>query len=274
MEHMAEAPSRLSPSGAAAFDGCARRWKFKYVDKLPEPPGEAAVVGTFAHLVLEHLCQLPGAERTQEAAKLLARSLWPSVAENPEFVGLDLSEDDARRFRWKAWTAIVGLWSIEDPTMVDVVETEQKLTATIGGVPFVGVVDRVDREGDSYVVTDFKSGTVPKPRFQDDKIQQIMLYSAALAKQGREPAKARLHYLGQQSIEVTVTPRRLEDAAAKLRSTWDSIQAACETDEFAASPGVLCGWCPFRDQCPEGTAHLDERRLAGTLPSHAPAAVA
>ncbi len=274
MDTMAEPPARLSPSGASAFDGCARRWKFKYIDKLPEPPGEAAVVGTFAHLVLEHLCQLPGPERTQDKARELARTLWPSVADEPDFTELRLTEDESRRFRWKAWTAIAGLWNLEDPASVDVVETEQKVTATIGGVPFVGVIDRVEREGDDYVVTDFKSGTVPKLRYRGTTIQQIMLYSAALAKQGREPRRARLHYLGQRSIEVPVTPRRLEEAAAGLRATWDGIRTACDTDTFEADPGVLCGWCPFRDQCPEGTAHLAERRSAGTLPAHAPAAVA
>src|SRR6056300_131293 len=114
MDVMAESPSKLSPSGAAAFDGCPRRWKFKYIDRLGEPSGEPAVVGTFAHLVLEHLCGLDGPERTQDRAKALARELWPELSGDPDFVALDLSDDQAREFRWKAWLAIAGLWQLED----------------------------------------------------------------------------------------------------------------------------------------------------------------
>ncbi len=273
MVSMAEAPAHLSPSSASSFDGCPRRWKFKYVDRRPDPPGQAAVVGTFVHEVLEHLCQLDPTERTLDRAKVLARELWPATAELEDFAELDLSDDDARAFRWQAWLAIAGLWDLEDPADVDVVATEQKVTAELGGVPFLGIVDRLDRINGRLVVSDYKSGTVPGIRFRDDKLQQVMLYAAAIeAMEGEQPERARLLYLGQRSLDVTVTDVKIEAVTEQLAQTWSAVNASCVSDEFEAKPGVLCGWCPFVSDCPEGVAELTRRQAAGKLPAHAPAA--
>ncbi len=273
MNPMAEAPAHLSPSSASAFDQCPRRWKFKYVDRLPEPPGQAAVVGTFAHEVLEHLCGLPAAERTIDRAKALARDLWPAQEAADDFIALELNTEGSRAFRWQAWLAIAGLWDLEDPATVDVVATEQKVTADLAGVPFLGIIDRLDRIDERLVVSDYKSGTLPRVRWREDKLQQVMLYAAAVEiAEGEQPETARLLYLGQQSIDVTVTDRKIEEATGLLSETWAGIGSACTTDEFAAKPGVLCGWCPFVGECPEGRAELTRRHAAGKLPSHAPAA--
>lgn len=273
MVPMAELPHHLSPSSASSFDGCPRRWQFKYVERRPEPSGQAAVVGTFAHAVLEHLCGLPAALRTLEQAKALARQLWPDVEADEQFLELGLDEHEARAFRWQAWLAIAGLWELEDPSAVDVVSTEQKVTATLGDVPFLGIIDRVDRIDGKLVVSDYKSGTLPSVRFRDDKIQQVMLYAAALDAMGDEqPERARLIYLGQRILDVTVTDRRLEEATEQLNGTWQAITSCCSTDTFDAKPGVLCGWCPFAVDCPEGRAELTRRQAMGKLPAHAPAA--
>lgn len=270
---MADAPKHLSPSSASAFDGCPRRWKFKYVDRLPEPSGQAAVVGTFAHSVLEEVCDLPAVDRTQDRAKQLARDLWPDLEKDRDYLELDLSEDDSRKFRWQAWLAIAGLWDLEDPADVEVVATERKVTATLDGVPFLGIIDRLERESGKLIVSDYKSGKVPAVRWRDDKIQQIMLYAAAVAEAEQEqPERARLLYLGQEVLDFAVTDRRVEDASSQLAATWSGINAACVSEEFEAKPGVLCGWCPFAVDCPEGMAELTRRHVSGKLPAHAPQA--
>lgn len=270
---MAELPPHLSPSSASAFDHCPRRWRFKYIERQPEPSGQAALVGTFAHRVLEFLCALPPAHRTPDQAKALAKKLWPEFELDEDYVALDLTDESSRAFRWQAWLAIAGLWDLEDPSRVDVVSTEQKVKVTLGDVPFVGIIDRVDRIADSLVVTDYKSGNLPGIRWRSDKLKQVMLYAGALAGAGGEqPARARLLYLGQRILDTAVTERRLEEAQTQLSETWAEVKTACTTDEFEARTGVLCGWCPFVDQCPEGRAELVKRTSEGTLPAHAPAA--
>ena len=273
IDGMVEQPRHLSPSSAASFEQCPRRWRFKYVDRQPEPSGQAALVGSFAHLVLEFLCGLPALHRTPDQAKALAKELWNDFAEEPDYVALELDESESRAFRWQAWLSIMGLWDLEDPARVEVVSTEQKVAVELGGVPFVGIIDRVDRTADRLVVSDYKSGTLPGVRWRSDKIQQVMLYAAALTRSADEqPERARLLYLGQRILDVAVTDRRIEEAESSLAETWSDVSKACTANTFDAKPTVLCGWCPFVSQCPEGQAELARRSSEGTLPAHAPAA--
>jgi RecB family exonuclease len=76
----------LSPSRASDFKQCPLLYRFRTIDKLPEPPSPDAVRGTVVHKVLEDLFDLPAHHRTPErAADLLAterqlEALWRAVS--------------------------------------------------------------------------------------------------------------------------------------------------------------------------------------------------
>ena len=226
-------PKHLSPSSASSYRECARRWKFRYVDRLPDPPGEPAVTGTFAHMVLEKLMQEPVDNRTVDRAKELARELWPKLENSRDYQGLDLDDEASLQFRWNGWKAIEGLWDLEDPREVTVASTEQDVRVEINGVPFRGIIDRVDQTDDGLVVTDYKSGKAPSERFSTNYATQMLLYAAALTElEGRKPAKAQLLYLGQKAVEVEVTDENLTEAVDELRTTWLAIMESCISQEF------------------------------------------
>ncbi len=266
-------PRHLSPSSASTFEQCARRWKLRYIDHLPDPPGVAALAGTFAHRVLELLFQHPAGQRTRDRAKALAREAWPDTETDPHFQALDLDEAARREFRWKGWLAIEGLWKLEDPMRIDVVATEQNLLTQVGGVPFRGIIDRLERAPDGTLeVTDYKSGRAPSVRYSDDRLKQVLLYSAAVAAHtGEQPSRARLLYLGQRTIDVAVTPSAVEPVVDALGVTWSHMHDACTTEVFEPRPGPHCGWCPYTAQCPEGQAEIRRRVELGVLGDHAPA---
>lgn len=254
-------PRRLSPSGAGTFEQCPRRWRLRYVERLPDPPGEAALAGSFAHRVLELLMQRDPHERTVEIAKAIARAEWPGVEADPDFRALGFDETDSKHFRWKAWQAIEGLWALEDPKAVDVRATEHDVEADLGGVPFRGIVDRLDEEGDGLVVTDYKSGKAPSARFRRGRLDQVLLYAAAVEQAtGEMPVHARLLYLGQRPVGIKVTREEIDSVVDKLAGTWAAINTACDTDEFEPRTGPLCGWCPYVDRCPEGTKEVAKRQ--------------
>ncbi len=203
------------------------------------------------------------AERTVEAAKAIARQEWPETEIGEEFQGLGFDEAESKKFRWKSWLAIEGLWALEDPKTVTVVATEQDIEAELGGVPFRGIVDRLDEEGDGLVVTDYKSGQAPSPRYRRGRLDQVLLYAAAVKEStGRMPVRARLLYLGQRPVGIDVTPAELDGVTEKLVATWGAIKTACSTDEFEPRTGPLCGWCPYADRCAEGTAEVAKRQNA------------
>lgn len=268
-------PPYLSPSSSSTFNSCQKRWEFRYIHRLADPPGEAAIAGTFAHHVLELLMEESGPDRTIERAKVIARDVWPQTAELDDFVALGFDETQERRFRWLAWTAIEGLWTLEDPTQVNVVANEQKVDTHLGAVPFRGIVDRLERQtaGDDapLVVSDYKSGKAPSARFAGGRLEQVLLYAAAIeASTGERPASARLLYLGQHIVETDVTEDAISNAVGALGETWVAVNKAVETSSYDAQPGPLCGWCPYAGECPEGLAELEARHASGRIRSSAP----
>ncbi len=266
-------PRHLSPSSASTFEQCARRWKLRYIDQLPDPPGVAAMAGTFAHRVLELMFQHPAGQRTRDRAKALAREVWPDTEADPHFQALALDDKASREFRWKGWLAIDGLWKLEDPMRIDVVATEQNVLTEIGGVPFRGIVDRLERAPDGTLeVTDYKSGRAPSARYSDDRLKQVLLYSAAVAATtGEQPSRARLLYLGQKTVDIAVTTAAVDPVVDALGDTWARMLTACTVEVFEPRPGPLCGWCPYAAQCPEGQAEIRRRVELGVLGDHAPA---
>ena len=79
----------LSPSRAGDFLTCPLLYRFRVIDRLPEPPSPAAARGTLVHAVLEHLFDRPAAERTPEAARSLLDPEWERLlAAEPELAGL------------------------------------------------------------------------------------------------------------------------------------------------------------------------------------------
>lgn len=264
-------PRHLSPSSASLYQQCPRKWRHRYIDRLPDPPGEPALVGTFAHLVLEHLLQLPEGQRSQDAAKKLARDYWSEIEQENDYQALDLSDSQAKTFRWKAWEAIAGLWTLENPDETEVHATEHEVQVDIGGVPFRGIIDRVDVVDDSLVITDYKSGKAPADRFRDRPLKQVLLYAAAVeASFGQRPVGARLLYLGQRTLGVRVTPTNLGAAVDELATTWASLTSDCERNQFETSTGPLCAWCPFLAECPDGQKEVMARNEAGSVRADAP----
>ncbi len=263
--------SHLSPSSATTFAQCPRRWRFRYVERLPDPPGLAALAGTLVHRVLELLLAEEPAQRTLDRARGIAGQEWAVHAADPDLARLGLSPDEQRAYKWRVWKAVAGLWDLEDPAGVEVAATEQRLEVALDGVPFLGVIDRVDRTADGLVVTDYKSGRPPAPRRVQEKLDQVLLYAAAVAAAGDEaPVRARLLYLGAQAIEVEATPDSVEAAVSRLRARWDDLTVCVGADDFPPRTGPLCAWCPYVGRCAEGRAEVVTRLDEGRVSPEAP----
>src|SRR5207237_9202666 len=66
----------ISPSRAGDFMTCPLLYRFRVIDRLPEPPSPAAARGTLVHAVLERLFDRPAAERTPQLARSLTGPEW------------------------------------------------------------------------------------------------------------------------------------------------------------------------------------------------------
>ena len=276
-------PSALSPSQLKLFEECPRKWKFRYIDKLPDPSGLAAVIGSFAHRVLELLMSQPPEARTTETAQALAKDAFAETSQDASFLDLNLGPPAIARFKWRAWSSILKLWELEDPQAVNVAEVETKLSLTVAGVPFIGYVDRLDHGSTGLVVNDYKSGKPDFPKtgadpqrlhLENSHVFQVMLYAAAITEELADmPTQVRLLYLGDNVGELVeeVTPQKLDDATAKLKDGWEQLSRSRASNSFEANPTALCGWCPFLAHCSEGMDNVIMRKDAGKLKDTAPA---
>src|ERR1044072_3918801 len=78
----------LSPSRAGDFLACPLLYRFRTIDKLPEPPSVDAVRGTVVHKVLEDLFDLPAGDRTVARAHDLLAPAWEALQEaEPDVAG-------------------------------------------------------------------------------------------------------------------------------------------------------------------------------------------
>src|SRR5688572_10705195 len=71
----------LSPSRAGDFMSCPLLYRFRTIDRLPEPSSPDAVRGTVVHKVLEDLFDLPAQARTPERAQDMLVPAWQAMLE-------------------------------------------------------------------------------------------------------------------------------------------------------------------------------------------------
>jgi putative RecB family exonuclease len=256
----ATAPVRrpaLSPSRAGDFKQCPLLYRFRAIDRLPEPPSTAQLRGSVVHAALEQLYALPATDRVPETALSLVTPAWDAVvAEKPE-----LAEEIAPELREtllnEARALLSGYYRLEDPTRFDPQSCEQRVEVELSdGTLLRGFVDRIDvaPTGELRVV-DYKTGKAPpeaRALAEFKAMFQMKFYAVALLRlRGVVPARLRLLYLADsQVLDYSPDLAELERFEKTLMAIWHAIQKSGETGDFRPNPSKLCSWCTHQDLCP------------------------
>jgi len=267
-------PSGLSPSSIDLYHQCPRKFEWEKVDGNYGGTGEAAVKGTFVHRVLELLMQHDPDDRTPDMARLHMGEAFNEMLVNDEFRSLSLPDDEVRDFRRDAWTSVRRYFEMEDPRSINVVSTEEYVEAEVEGVPLRGIIDRLEYDMlDDLVVTDYKNGKVPLPRYRAPKMRQLNLYAALVeASRGERPVAGRLVFTAfGEVIDTNFTDESVGAAVEDAMGVWAAAHDDYRDGEFAPNPGPLCGWCPVVAECAEGKKDILKRAKGGRLGDHAPA---
>ena len=247
----------LYPSRAADFMQCPLLYRFRVIDRLPEPPSSAAARGTLVHSVLERLFDVPAPERTLEHAASLVGPQWEALlAERPELA--ELIGDGEEATELTAWltsaTSLVERWfGLEDPTDLEPAERELYLECDLDGLLLRGYVDRLDVAPNGMIrVVDYKTGRSPSVLFEGKALFQMKFYALVLWRlRGVVPSMLQLVYLGNAEI-VRYQPDEADLRATerKLKALWQAIVRAAETGDWRPNKSRLCDWCAHRDICP------------------------
>ncbi|MFF2044302.1 RecB family exonuclease [Kitasatospora sp. NPDC058170] len=256
----ASPPSGLSPSRAGDFLTCPLLYRLRVIDRLPEPPSQAATRGTLVHAVLERLFDSPAADRTPDRALGLLRPQWERLlGERPELVSLFPDDPDgAALTRWLADAEkLVERWfRLEDPTRLHPVERELYVeTALQSGLLLRGYIDRVDVAPTGEVrLVDYKTGRAPSRDFEGKAMFQMKFYALVVWRwKGVIPRRLQLVYLGGGGDVVSYDPDEADLLAVerKLQALWERISLAVATGDFPATRNRLCDWCDHQASCPE-----------------------
>ncbi len=252
----------LSPSRAADFMQCPLLYRFRVIDKLPEPPSAAAARGTLVHSVLEQLFDLPAGERTVEAAQALVPGQWERLLEaEPELaslVGGPEDEQDDEQLSLEAWlreagTLVERWFQLEDPTRLEPAERELYVETELDGLTLRGYIDRVDVAPTGEVrVVDYKTGRSPSERFEGKALFQMKFYALVLWRlRGEVPRMLQLVYLGNGEVVRYVPDEQdLRATERKIKALWAAIERAARADDWRPSTSRLCDWCHHQALCP------------------------
>jgi putative RecB family exonuclease len=245
----------LSPSRAGDFLTCPLLYRFRVLDRLPEPPSPAAARGTLVHAVLERLFDEPAARRTPETARAMLTPQWDRlIAEEPELAGL--FDDDEQRGVWlaEARDMLDRYFALEDPTRLEPRHREHAVEAVLeSGLLLRGYIDRLDvAAGGEIRIVDYKTGTAPKEEYEARALFQMKFYAVVLwLTRGQVPDLLQLMYLGNGEI-VRYAPDEsdLRATVRKIDALWLAIERARNTGDWRPRPSRLCAWCAHQAICP------------------------
>ena len=257
----------LSPSRASDFKTCPQLFKFRAIDRLPEPSTIYQARGTTAHVALQRLFDRPAAERTPEALYDLFREAWSELRLG-EYEGLFESIEDEREWGVESLELLANYFSIEDPTSFDPLDRELDMLEDLDGITIRGILDRMEEVDGRLVITDYKSGKAPPERYALPAFFALKIYALLIRRRvGRTPDAIRLIYLNGPTVyEIPVNDAQLEAMDRQLRALWSAIDRAIDQDNFPPRPGALCNWCSFQELCP---AFAESGEAAAESPSPA-----
>ena len=249
------APLALSPSRCGDYLQCPLLFRFRALDRLPEPKTVAQVKGTLVHAVLEEMHKLPREQRLYPAAVKQLKPTWADMcAKDKDLLEL-VPEEELYDFLVECRSLLRGYFEMENPQGFDAYATELYVDTVLpNGVPVRGFIDRVDVAPTGQVrVVDYKTGKKPLPRYSDQAKFQMRFYALVYWRlYGRIPDQLRLMYLKvMDSMFLAPSKEELEYFERDLADLWAKIQADIEAGQFKTKTSKLCGWCPHQSLCPE-----------------------
>lgn len=255
----------LSPSRAGDFKHCPQLFKFRAIDRLPEPTTVYQARGTTAHLALQRLFDLPAEQRTPDTLFDLFRQAWTEVRDD-EFEGLFESVEDERAWGIESLSLLANYFAVEDPTSFDPIERELDMLEDLDGITIRGILDRMEEGPDgSLIITDYKTGKAPPEQYALPAFFALKIYALLIRQRlGKTPDAIKLIYLNGPTVySISINDAQLDAMDRQLRALWSAIDKAMATGHFPPRPSRLCDWCSFQDICPAFSESVDStKRLA------------
>lgn len=243
-------PQRLSASALHCYETCSARFKAEYIDRVPNPSGSAAALGTACHEALELFvssgCHLPSSGATIKTLhEFYDRAYWKCFSDKSRY-------DEGR-------TLVENWFDRMDFSGRTVLSTEVKKTfdLKVDGkiVPVTYIWDRCDERDDKTIeVIDYK--TVGMPIQPDDlkkRIQpRIYALAAAIEFPGRPAYWVKYDLLRYDVVGAKFTR---DDNVETYRYLQEAYRRISADDGNKENLNPDCRFCVRNNICPTLTTH-------------------
>ncbi len=245
---LADRPLSLSYGQVNDYLECPARYRYGHVIRIPTPPSHQLVYGRALHAAVQafHRRQMAGQDMTRAELHAVLDAEWEPIG------FLTRAHEDARRASGHA--ALDRFWEQQQADPARPTGVEQEFSVQLGRDRVRGRYDRVDADADGRVtITDYKSSDVRDPATANRRAReslQLSIYALAYeAQHGRLPDELSLHFL-ESGIVGRSEPN--DKRLAKATEAVTTAAAGIRAGAFDANPGaVRCGFCPFREICPD-----------------------
>jgi DNA helicase-2/ATP-dependent DNA helicase PcrA len=238
----------LSYGQVSDYLDCPARYRYAHVIRIPTPASHQMAYGRALHAAVQafHRRQMAGKPMTLDELHVELDAAWEPIG------FLTQEHEEARRAA--AREALARFWDEQQHDPARPAAIEQEFSVSLGRERVRGRYDRVDRDDDGRVViTDYKSSDVRDPATANRRAReslQLSIYALAHeAQHGTLPDELALHFLESGIVgRAAPTAGRLRKAAEQVAQVGEGIRAG----EFGAAPSPMrCGFCPFREICPD-----------------------
>ena len=238
----------LSSTKIDTYNSCPLKYRLKYIDKVPERKTRATgEFGSIMHSILEEFHGLEAEDQTEQVIFDLLEKHWREEAFEYRQRGEEFRKQgkellsDYFRFVQENPPTVLGREASFAYTMDDI------------NVKISGKIDRIDDNGDSLGIVDYKTS---RKKEKADKNIQMALYTEALlnnAVQGisGEPGEASLHFLrfGEDPLSShEFSEKELDVYRDKIRDVADGIRSGSFDTKKS---DFNCQYCDYKDfLCP------------------------
>ena len=241
---------RLSYSSIDTYQSCPLKYKYREIDKIPEPKSKEALFGTLIHSTMKFIHTPALLSPTfEQAIDHFSRGWRDDVFDSPleERAAFTQGVDMIRRY-----------YESNDIASAVIVDLESRFQIEIGNEKLgqhiiAGSIDRIDKTADGYEIIDYKTTKKMPPQSKVDEDLQLTVYLKAFLE--RYPAER--ERIGNITVSlyflkhgVKLSAKRTMEDLARLDERVFEVIEHIQKEAFEPNLSPLCDWCGFQKICP------------------------
>ncbi|KKQ95964.1 MAG: hypothetical protein UV74_C0013G0568 [Candidatus Woesebacteria bacterium GW2011_GWB1_43_14] len=240
----------LSYSQIEAFKICPLHYKLSYILKIPTPKTAAQSFGTSIHETLKdfYIALKAGEKPDRRLINRLLSKNW-----DPEgYKNIAHNKEALKKAKYVLKNYLRGLFNPKINTLA----AEQKFIFKLKDLKVGGKIDRIDKQGDTLEVIDYKTGSKLPSQREVDANLQLSIYALAINKINDFPFKKNYKKLKLSLIYLDpltkITTSRTIDELKSAEKELFNYKKKIEESDFICSNTPICANCEYSSFCNRG----------------------